>query len=1143
MKHCKRLLSLALCLCMICTVLPITAQAAEDVHNAHNNCGTTGCTNTDHGHSEVTAWTPVSQADVDTDGTLTLAAGGSYYLSENVTVTKTITISGPVNLCLNGKKLEHTDTVIEVQGGAELNICDCQNTGEITRTSNGSSTSNSDETAISVTTWVGKAKQTATLNLYGGTISSSSSGRTIDLYNNERNNEAVAAKFNMYGGEVHNSLNDLRSSAVFANYANIGSGFYRINIYGGSILCETGNAFDLMNNRNVRMQIAGGTVRGGWYAVDLCSGNELTLSGSVQITGGADYAGIDLPSDVTFTVKDDFVLAGETKISVEKSAGEADSVIIATPETGKSLDGKAQYFVSAQEGYFLESRDGALYLTACAITEQPTAENSCAVTANGSPTYQWYSVTRGAVPVTDDMTTNNGDTRYFSGSDQWMASVSGSTVTGFTLAMQKDDVLTLDFSRDYITILSVALSDRTQTVEGVETGRQIYTLTAPADGIYTLTINVLQDSSSGRYMMFAATVTADVPGDALDGQTAASLDTGKLEAGSYICKVTWENKTTLVSQSVHYTPPHTHSWSTGWTSDETHHWHECLNGCNEKGSYDEHTGGTATCTASAGCETCGTAYGAVDADNHSFGAPDYTWDGTSCTARRVCTRDGSHVESEIVQADVTVTQNQSCTADELSDYTATFTNAAFVEQTKTGVKTKDKLGHDFTGAWQSDSDNHWKKCSRCDETADSAEHTWNEGEITTPASCTDEGVKTFTCNVCKATKTEGIGATGHRWAENWTSDETHHWHECLNGCNEKGGYAEHTGGTATCTEKAVCAACETAYGTVDDANHTGEKVWSTQTETNHEQKWTCCGAVSVENESHAWADGVCSECGYACLHSDAADDGDCLTPVVCPVCNATIKAAETAHKWGRYMLTKPATMTSEGIETRYCQNPGCEQMQTRTVARLTAPSAPDKTEKDGYRTCRKDSTCPIEPYTDAVNTAWYHDGVHFCLESGLMAGVSAASFLPDGSVTRAQVVTILWRQEGRPAVNYAMQFKDVPAGEWFTEAVRWAVSSGVVTGYSDTAFGPNDTITREQFAAILYRYAQYKGMDVSAGGDTDILGFDDAPSISAYAVPAIRWACGSGIISGVSARTLAPQGLTSRAQAACMMQRFLTGIK
>ena len=1134
MKHCKRLLSLALCLCMICTVLPITAQAAEDVHNAHNNCGTTGCTNMDHGHSEVTAWTPVSQENV-TDGTLTLAAGGSYYLSENVTVTKTITISGPVNLCLNGKKLEHTGTVITVEGGAVLNICDCQGTGEI------ASTSNSDETAISVTTWVGKDKQTAVLNLYGGRISSSGSERTIELYNNKVNDETVAAIFNMYGGEVHNSLNDLRSSAVFANYANIGSGFYRINIYGGSILCETGNAFDLMNNRNVRMQIAGGTVRGGWYAVDLCSGNELTLSGSVQITGGADYAGIDLPSDVTFTVKDDFVLAGETKISVEKSAGEADSVIIATPETGKSLDGKAQYFVSAQEGYFLESRDGALYLTACAITEQPTAENSCAVTANGSPTYQWYSVTRGAVPVTDNMTTNNGDTRYFSGSDQWMASVSGSTVTGFTLAMQKDDVLTLDFSESYhVSIRSVALSDGTQTVDGAMTGRQIYTLTAPADGTYTLTINVDQ---AEEYMMFSATVTADVPGDALDGQTAASLDTGKLEAGSYICKVTWENKTTLVSQSVHYTPPHTHSWSTGWTSDETHHWHECLNGCNEKGSYDEHTGGTATCTASAGCETCGTAYGAVDADNHSFGAPDYTWDGTSCTARRVCTRDGSHVESEIVQADVTVTQNQSCTADELSDYTATFTNAAFVEQTKTGVKTKDKLGHDFTGAWQSDSDNHWKKCSRCDETADSAEHTWNEGEITTPASCTDEGVKTFTCNVCKATKTEGIGATGHRWAENWTSDETHHWHECLNGCNEKGGYAEHTGGTATCTEKAICAACETAYGTVDAANHTGEKVWSTQTETNHEQKWTCCGAVSVENESHAWADGVCSECGYACLHSDAADDGDCLTPVVCPVCNATIKAAETAHKWGRYMLTKPATMTSEGIETRYCQNPGCEQMQTRTVARLTAPSAPDKTEKDGYRTCRKDSTCPIEPYTDAVNTAWYHDGVHFCLESGLMAGVSAASFLPDGSVTRAQVVTILWRQEGRPAVNYAMQFKDVPAGEWFTEAVRWAVSSGVVTGYSDTAFGPNDTITREQFAAILYRYAQYKGMDVSAGGDTDILGFDDAPSISAYAVPAIRWACGSGIISGVSARTLAPQGLTSRAQAACMMQRFLTGIK
>ena len=196
----------------------------------------------------------------------------------------------------------------------------------------------------------------------------------------------------------------------------------------------------------------------------------------------------------------------------------------------------------------------------------------------------------------------------------------------------------------------------------------------------------------------------------------------------------------------------------------------------------------------------------------------------------------------------------------------------------------------------------------------------------------------------------------------------------------------------------------------------------------------------------------------------------------------------------------------------------------------------------GYASCLKDATCPIEPYADAVNTAWYHDGVHFCLENGLMVGLPDGSFAPAGDVTRAQVVTILWRLEGKPVVDYAMQFEDAASGEWFTEAVRWAAVNGIVEGYNDKAFGPNDAITREQFAAILYRYSQFKGYDVSVGEDTNILDFDDAQSISTYAVPAIQWACSSGVISGVSALTLDPQGITSRAQAATMFMRYCENV-
>ncbi len=204
------------------------------------------------------------------------------------------------------------------------------------------------------------------------------------------------------------------------------------------------------------------------------------------------------------------------------------------------------------------------------------------------------------------------------------------------------------------------------------------------------------------------------------------------------------------------------------------------------------------------------------------------------------------------------------------------------------------------------------------------------------------------------------------------------------------------------------------------------------------------------------------------------------------------------------------------------------------------------TDEDGwnrsYTDCPKDETCPIEPFPDAVNKEWYHDGVHFCIENGLMVGFPDGNFYPYGDVTRAQVVTILWRLEDSPVVNYAMQFEDAPADAWFTEAVRWAASNGVVTGYSDKAFGPNDAITREQFAAILWRYSKLKGYDVSVGEDTNILDYNDAQSVSSYAVPAIQWACGSGMISGTSALTLDPTGVTSRAQAATMFMRYCAEI-
>ncbi len=187
-----------------------------------------------------------------------------------------------------------------------------------------------------------------------------------------------------------------------------------------------------------------------------------------------------------------------------------------------------------------------------------------------------------------------------------------------------------------------------------------------------------------------------------------------------------------------------------------------------------------------------------------------------------------------------------------------------------------------------------------------------------------------------------------------------------------------------------------------------------------------------------------------------------------------------------------------------------------------------------------DSHEPVElPFTDVPEGAWYEDAAAYVYKHGLMAGTSATTFAPDVTTSRAMIATILWRMAGSPVVNYAMNYTDVAQGQWCSEAIRWATSEGVVTGYGNGLFGTNDPITREQLATMLWRYAQTEGYDVSIGEDTNILSYTDVASLSEYAIPAMQWAVGAGIINGTGdGSTLTPQGQATRAQAAVMLQRF-----
>ena len=1083
MRIWKRLLGTALCLCAAACVLCVGASAAE--HTDHPICGKTHKDIGDHtetcGNVTWTAWDGTSAIQYD-ETTKT----AYVYLTGETTLTDTLEVKNghKLYLCLNGKTLKDANNVITVEGGGVLNICDCKDSGgKITNTSESNSLIKIDP----------DYKGTATLNLYGGKVSGSvNSDGAVMLYNNAGDQKDNAAIFNMYGGEVCNT-----GSGIFVSYSRVGTGFFGVNIYGGTVASENTYGIDSSGSRYATVLVAGGEIKGNFYAIRAI-GN-LKLSGSPLIHADEDEAdiGIITASASTLndyiTVADDFALVNGATISVYKSIGITGSVRIAKPETGKQLGGKAEYFVSAEKGYFVESNsNGDLQLTACAITEQPTAENSYTVTANGGAkaAYRWYSVKSGAVPVTsknasaDKFRSNWNDGEWSYGG----RAENGNPVSlgAFTLHMNAGDVLKLTEAR-WVDSFSLADSNN-NSVDPVESSWTSCTYAAPANGEYTLTVMAIprsfEDDNETEYHLvasFKATVTADMPDKKLPDQTAAALNTSQLETGSYICQVTWENKTTLNSQTVRYdaAPSHAHNWSGEWMHDATHHWHDCGNAnCDvtknsAKGGYGPHSGGTANCTQQAVCTICGTAYGTLDANGHDWGAWAVTTPATTSAAgveTRVCKRNATHTETHAIpkltpapsgggssggsSSTPAITVPVSGSGDTVHVSASVSGSTAEVKEIKSAEL--DKIGTDSAVV------------------IDLSGLSKSVTGVLLPTDTID--------SICKA---EADGVTIKLPSAELRVDR-----QTL---------AAVAGQAAGSKLRLVVEPDSTARNTMTAA-----------------QKSTLAGMKNAAVlEAYFVSDGTR-------IHDFKGGSVELSVPY---------RAEGAIRAW---FLKEDGTR--EPVSARYDKENAqliLHHFSHYVIEELDSSAA--------YTVCAKDDSCPLGAFGDLTAAAWYHDGVHYCLENGLMRGVSGGKFLPDGSTTRAQLVTILWRLEGSPKTTGAVRFGDTAGGAWYTEAVRWAAGCGVVKGYDNGCFGPNDAVTREQMAAILYRYAQHKGYDVSAGEDTNILSFDDALTVSEYAIPAMQWACGSGMVNGIAQKggmLLAPRDTTTRAQTATLLTRF-----
>ena len=375
-------------------------------------------------------------------------------------------------------------------------------------------------------------------------------------------------------------------------------------------------------------------------------------------------------------------------------------------------------------------------------------------------------------------------------------------------------------------------------------------------------------------------------------------------------------------------------------------------------------------------------------------------------------------------------------------------------------------------------------CSNCGEVVSTKEipatgaHTWDNGTVTTEPTETTPGVRTYTCAVCGATRTETIPATG-----------------------------EHT----FVFTKNVAPTCTTEGYDL----------------------YTCsgCGATEQRNSKpalgHKWDSGT--------VTTAPTETTPGVRTYTCTVCgqtkNETIPATGAhTHVWDNGTVTIAPTETTPGVRTYTCTV--CGQTKNEII-----PAT------GGSSVCPGGPSCPSYGFSDVAGpNDWSHEGIDYCVRRSLMVGTGAGTFSPGMNCSRAQIVQILYNLSGDKTdySRYYLPFTDVAPGAWYYDAVAWAYFNNVVSGTSETTFAPNDVITREQMAVILYGYTAEFAPEFT-GNAASLNTFPDAGSVANWAYAAMSWAVGNGLISGMGSggvSYLAPQGSATRAQASAIIMRY-----
>lgn len=779
MKVRKGVFGAVLLLCATLCMTNVTALADDGTHT-HPICGTTHTDIGDHTGecADVvwTAWDGTSDIDYGDDNTAYVYLSGNAERSEQFAVKDGKTLY----LCLNGYSITRTsdstdafDAVIRVYGDAQLVLCDCKGSGTITHSAD----------VYGRGVRLGDSSSTGDFIMYGGEIS----GNRIDISAHSAaagdgaGVESQQSDFTMYGGKITN------------NHVIKGS-----NNEGGGVNMHTGGTFTMYGGEisgNACSDTGGGVISAGTY---------LKLYGGTISNNTADKRGGGVFTNMTLTIADGITITGNKS---EQGGGIYTYDEDITINGGNITGNTATYGGGVYHIGDYRTCDTLTISGSATITGNTATDGGGVYVESGKNTSNWNKG-QGALQINGGSITNNTATGNGGGvyiNERGLLTITGGNVTDNTATVNGGGVYFNGESKKF------NISGNINVTGNKKSGK--------ANNIYLPNGQIIKIMGELTNTAPIGVTTEVEP----DSSNYVQIASGRA-AYATPDKFQYENNDTSISAvlsgSNNLLVACEHNWGTTWQTDSTSHWHSCSI-CNGKDNIVNHSGGTATCTEKAICEGCSLPYGNTLGHDFTGG----TWQTDADHHWKKCSRcDVTDTESPHEWNSGKVTTQPTCTTAGQKTYTCTVCSA-------TKIETLDALGHNFAKydakaatcteiGW-----NTYFTCTNCNYTTYKEIAALGHDKIShkaKAATCTEKGWNAYdTCSRCDYTSYKEIAALGHDFTSNtWQSDAHRHWKKCSR-CKAAGKKTQHTGGTATCKDRAVCTTCSKAYGTLDAKHHVG----------------------------------------------------------------------------------------------------------------------------------------------------------------------------------------------------------------------------------------------------------------------------------------------------------------------------------